>query len=79
MPNRSYSPEELIRHASLTLSDLEQINRCRRDYNRLGFAYQIGFVRLLNQFPTPNYKSQRVPSINMRSVSRPSHNIKFRF
>jgi TnpA family transposase len=54
MPNRSYSPEELIRHASLTLSDLEQINRCRRDYNRLGFAYQIGFVRLLNQFPTPN-------------------------
>ncbi len=30
---------------------IEQINHCRRDYNRLGFGYQIGFVRLNNRFP----------------------------
>ncbi|MHC4535424.1 MAG: Tn3 family transposase, partial [Planctomycetota bacterium] len=31
---------------------MAQINQCRGDYNRLGFGYQIGFVRLLNRFPT---------------------------
>ena len=51
---KDYSRQELIDKASLTSEDLEQINQCRRNYNRLGFAYQIGFVRLLNQFPTPN-------------------------
>jgi len=51
MQNRNYSREELIRHASLTPSDLEQINPCRRDYHRLGFGYQVGFVQLENRFP----------------------------
>jgi hypothetical protein len=31
---------------------MAQINQCRGDYNRLGFGYQIGFVRLLNRLPT---------------------------
>ncbi len=41
----------MIREASLTEADLVEIAKCRRDYNRLGFAYQIGFVRLFNRFP----------------------------
>ena len=41
----------MIRAASLTEADLVEIAKCRRDYNRLGFAYQIGFVRLFSRFP----------------------------
>jgi TnpA family transposase len=47
----SFSRGQLIREASLTETDLVEIARCRRDHNRLGFAYQIGFVRLFNRFP----------------------------
>ena len=46
------SREQLIREASLTKEDLAEVTRCRGDYNRLGIAYQIGFVRLHNRFPT---------------------------
>ena len=35
----------------MTEADLVEIAKCRRDHNRLGFAYQIGFVRLFNRFP----------------------------
>ena len=41
----------MIREASLTEADLAQIAQCRRDHNRLGFAYQIGFVGLFSRFP----------------------------
>jgi hypothetical protein len=47
----SFSRGQLIREASLTETDLVEIAKCRRDHNRLGFAYQIGFVRLFNRFP----------------------------
>ena len=30
---------------------MNEVAKCRRDHNRLGFAYQIGFVRLFNRFP----------------------------
>lgn len=30
---------------------MAEIAVCRRDHNRLGFAYQIGFVRLFHRFP----------------------------
>lgn len=46
-----YSKQQLAQDAALTNEDLIQINLCRRDHNRLGFAYQVGFVRLLNRFP----------------------------
>ena len=46
-----FSRGQMIREASLTEADLVEIAKCRRDYNRLGFAYQIGFVRLFNRFP----------------------------
>ena len=47
----SFSRERLIAQAALTPADLEQVEQRRRDYNRLGFAYQIAFVRLTNRFP----------------------------
>ena len=51
MMTKHYSHEELIEHATLTDRDIEKIKQCRRSHNRLGFAYQIGFVRLKNRFP----------------------------
>jgi hypothetical protein len=62
MTTTDYSRQALIDKASLTSEDMEQINQCRRNYNRLGFAlsrrrallfaYQVGFVGLVNRFPT---------------------------
>ncbi len=46
-----YSRRQLKREAALTDADLVQIGRRRRPQNRLGFAYQLAFVRLLNRFP----------------------------
>ena len=42
---------QMVREATLTAADLAEVAKCRRDHNRLGFAYQIGFVRLFNRFP----------------------------
>ena len=47
----SFSRGQLVREATLTEDDLAEIAKCRRDHNRLGFAYQVGFVRLFNRFP----------------------------
>ena len=47
----SSSRGQMVREASLTEADLAQVARCRRDHNRLGLAYQIGFVRLFHRFP----------------------------
>lgn len=52
MTLHSFSRGQLIREASLTEADLAEIARCRGDHNRLGFAYQVGFVRLFHRFPT---------------------------
>jgi hypothetical protein len=41
----------MVREATLTEADLAEVAKCRRDHNRLGFAYQVGFVRLFNRFP----------------------------
>ncbi len=47
----AFSRGQMIREASLTEADRAEIAKCRRDHNRLGFAYQIGFVRLFHRFP----------------------------
>src|SRR5438270_2557293 len=47
----SFSRGQRVREASLTEVDLTEVGPCRRDHNRLGFAYQIGFVRLFSRFP----------------------------
>jgi len=46
-----FSRSLLAKQAALNDGDLAEVRRCRQDYNRLGFAYQLGFVRLLNRFP----------------------------
>jgi TnpA family transposase len=46
-----YSRRQLAEKAKLNESDLAEVHRCRQDHNRLGFAYQLGFVRLLSRFP----------------------------
>jgi len=46
-----YSHRQLKREAALTPADFVEAGKCRRPQNRLGFAYQLGFVRLLNHFP----------------------------
>lgn len=49
-PSR-YSHEQLVNFAKLSAEDLAEVNRRRRLHNRLGFAYQLAFVRLVNRFP----------------------------
>jgi len=44
-----YAKQQLSQDAALTDDDMVQIQQRRRDYNRLGFAYQLGFVRLFNR------------------------------
>lgn len=51
MKHTAFSRAELVRQASLTAEDLERACQCRRDFNQLGFGYQVGFVRLLSRFP----------------------------
>jgi hypothetical protein len=45
-----FSREQLKRAASLTEEDFVQLGKCRRPHNRLGFAYQVAFVRLFDRF-----------------------------
>ena len=47
----SFSRGQMVREASLTEADLAEVAKCRRHHNRLGFAYQVGFVRLFHRFP----------------------------
>ena len=47
-----FSRGQMVREATLTEADLAEVDRCRRDHNRLAFAYQIGFVRLFSRFPS---------------------------
>jgi hypothetical protein len=47
----SFTRSQLVRQATLTDADLAEVAARRRDYNRLGFGYRTGFVRLVNRFP----------------------------
>ena len=51
MSSATFSHEQIIRHAQFTPEDRAEIQQRRRDNNRLGFAYQLAFVRLANRFP----------------------------
>lgn len=45
------SRPRLIRDASFLAADWEEITQRRGPHNRLGFAYQIAFVRVVGRFP----------------------------
>ena len=47
----TFSRHYLAQRATLDAVDLAEVQDCRRAHNQLGFAYQVGFVRLLNRFP----------------------------
>lgn len=51
MESRNYSHDQLVNLTQFTTVDINQINLCRRQHNRLGFGYQLSFVRLLNRLP----------------------------
>jgi len=46
-----FSRDQLKRAMTLTEEDFVQLGRYRRPHNRLGFAYQVAFVRLFDRFP----------------------------
>ena len=46
-----YTHTQLLSQAQFTAEDIARIMQCRGEHNRLGFAYQLAFVRLLNRFP----------------------------
>jgi TnpA family transposase len=43
--------EQLFAQTPLSIEDMAYIEQCRGEHNRLGFAYQLTFVRLFNRFP----------------------------
>jgi hypothetical protein len=43
--------EQLLQQAQFSPEDIARIMQCRGEHNRLGFAYQLAFVRSLNRFP----------------------------
>ena len=47
----TYTHEQLRSQAPFSAEDFARINQCRSAPNRLGFAYHLAFVRLLNRFP----------------------------
>lgn len=49
--NKHFSQYSLIEYGTLNEQDLKLIQQCRSEYNKLGFAYQLIFVRLLNKVP----------------------------
>jgi len=51
MSNSSFSHEEIVREGKFSAEDMTEIKKRRRDYNRLGYAYQLAFVRLASRFP----------------------------
>ena len=48
----TYTRDQLVSQAQFSAADLAHIMQRRGEQNRLGFAYQLAFVRLLNRFPT---------------------------
>jgi uncharacterized protein DUF4158 len=46
-----YPRELIVDRVRFTPADHAQIAHCRGAHNRLGFAYQLGFLRLTGRFP----------------------------
>jgi TnpA family transposase len=51
MNTRTFSRQELVHLARLHAEDLAQVHTCRYQHTRLGFAYQLSFVRLFHRLP----------------------------
>ena len=51
MSKSIYSHEQIVQAGQFSPEDIKEILQRRRNHNRLGFAYQLAFVRLTNRFP----------------------------
>jgi hypothetical protein len=47
----AFPQTELVRVAKLSPTDLARIQQCRHLHTRMGFAYQLAFMRLAKRFP----------------------------
>ncbi|KAA3643843.1 MAG: Tn3 family transposase [Chloroflexi bacterium] len=47
-----FSHEAIVQEGKFSAQDMTEIMKRRRAANRLGYAYQLAFVRLANRFPT---------------------------
>ncbi|MFC1833871.1 Tn3 family transposase [Thermodesulfobacteriota bacterium] len=52
MNDNYFQKHQIAERAVFSVEDLSQIQRCRGDHNRLGYAYQMAFARLTGRFPT---------------------------
>jgi TnpA family transposase len=46
-----FTQEQLVQVAKLSDADVRIINECRWEHNKLGFAYQLCYVKLFNRLP----------------------------
>ena len=46
-----FSHQEIVREAKFSPEDMAEIQKRRQEHTRLGFAYQLAFVRLAHRFP----------------------------
>lgn len=51
MSTPAFSHDELVRVAKFSPDDLVKIDMCRESHTRLGFGYQLAFIRLQNRIP----------------------------
>ena len=51
MQKLHFTKEQLVQVAKLTDADIERINLCRGTQNKIGYAYQICYVKLFNRLP----------------------------
>jgi hypothetical protein len=51
MLDKSFSKQSLIEYGALSNEDIIIVNCHRGSYNKLGFAYQLIFIRLFNSLP----------------------------
>jgi TnpA family transposase len=52
MRNTRFTKNQITEKASFNIRDRHRIRQCRGTHNRLGFAYQMAFVRLTGRFPS---------------------------
>ena len=51
MSTAKFSRNEIVREANFSPEDMAEIQERRQEHTRLGFAYQLAFVRLTHRFP----------------------------
>ena len=83
-----YTQEQLINILRFNSEDIAQIEKCRYEHNRLGFGYQLSFVRLLNRSPRQvpfeaindilNKKSESVTGLSSSAKTSGKKDIKSR-